>query len=83
VSRQALIDSKFSSVICAPVFTQGAKLATQLEVGPEEEMLHASWIMCDRLVAFLKSELTNYMGPLGPLKLAGLNRARKISLDLP
>jgi mRNA interferase MazF len=83
VSRQTLIDSKFSSVICAPVFTEGARLATQVEVGPEQGLLHASWIMCDQLVSVPKSELTNCVGSLGPLKLADLNRALRISLDLP
>ncbi|MGH7462650.1 MAG: type II toxin-antitoxin system PemK/MazF family toxin [Longimicrobiales bacterium] len=83
VSRQALIDSKFSSVVCAPVFTQGAGLSTQIEVGPQEGLLHASWITCDQLVSVPKPELTDYVGSLSPLKVADLNRALRISLDLP
>jgi mRNA interferase MazF len=83
VSRQALIDSKFSSVVCAPVFTQGAGLSTQIEVGPEEGLLHESWITCDQLISVPRSELTNYVGSLSPLKLVDLNRALRISLDLP
>jgi mRNA interferase MazF len=82
VSRQALIDSKFSSVVCAPVFTHGAGLSTQIEVGPEEGLLHTSWITCDQLVSVPKTELTHYVGSLTPLKLADLNRALRISLDL-
>ncbi|MGH8435534.1 MAG: type II toxin-antitoxin system PemK/MazF family toxin [Pseudomonas sp.] len=83
VSRQALIDSKFSSVVCAPVFTQGAGLSTQIEVGPHEGLLHLSWITCDQLVSVPKSELTDYVGSLSPLKVGDLNRALRISLDLP
>ena len=33
VSRQALIDSKFSSVICAPVYSRHDGLSTQVPVG--------------------------------------------------
>jgi mRNA interferase MazF len=83
VSRQVLIDSKFSSVVCAPVFTRGAALSTQVEVGVREGLLHTSWITCDQLVSVPKSELTDYVGALGPVKLAELNRALRISLDLP
>jgi mRNA interferase MazF len=82
VSRQALIDSKFSSVVCAPVFTEGAGLSTQVEVGPAEGLLHASWITCDQLVSVPKTELTQYIGSLSALKLADLNSALRISLDL-
>lgn len=82
VSRQALIDSRFSTVVCAPVFSQGQGLSTQLEIGPDEGLKHASWIMCDNLVSLRKSELTNYVGSLSRAKLAELNRALKMALDL-
>ena len=82
VSRQALIDSKFSTVICAPVFTNGEGLSTQVAVDLEEGMKHSSWIMCDNLVSLRKAELTNYVGSLSPTKLQELNRALKMALDL-
>jgi mRNA interferase MazF len=40
VSRQLLIDSKFSTVICAPVFTNGEGLSTQVAVDLREGMKH-------------------------------------------
>jgi mRNA interferase MazF len=83
VSRQVLIDSRFSTVICAPVFTSGEGLSTQVAVGPDEGLKHASWIMCDNLVSLLKSDLTQYVGSLSPAKLSELNRALKMSLGLP
>src|SRR5260221_4245301 len=43
VSRQALIDSRFSTVICAPVFSNGEGLSTQVRVGPDEGLKHQSW----------------------------------------
>jgi mRNA interferase MazF len=82
VSRQALIDSRFSTVVCAPVFTSGAELSTQLSIGPDEGLKHQSWIMCDNLVSIRKSELTNYVGLLSKPKLAELDRALKMALDL-
>jgi mRNA interferase MazF len=82
VSRQILLESRFSSAICAPVFTTGQGLSTQVAVGPEEGLKHASWIMCDNLVSLRKSDLTNFVGTLPAVKLAELNRALRMALDL-
>jgi mRNA-degrading endonuclease toxin of MazEF toxin-antitoxin module len=38
--------------------------------------------MCDNLVSMRKSELTNYVGSLSTPKLAELDRALKMALDL-
>jgi mRNA interferase MazF len=83
VSRQALIDSRFSTVICAPVFTTGEGLSTQIAIGPDEGMKHESWIMCDNLVSLRKSDLTHYVGSLSARKLSELNRSLNMALDLP
>ena len=82
VSRQALIDSRFSTVVCAPVFSGGEGSSTQVAVGPDEGLKHSSWIMCDNLVSLRKSDLTNYVGALPRAKFAELNRALKMALDL-
>jgi mRNA interferase MazF len=82
VSRQVLIDSKFSTVICAPVFSSGLGLSTQVAVGPEQGLKHESWIMCDNLVSLRKADLTQYAGLLPPSKLVELSRALKMALDL-
>jgi mRNA interferase MazF len=82
VSRQAVIDSRFSTVVCAPVFTNGAGLSTQVAVGPDEGLKHPSWIMCDNLVSVRKSDLTNYVGVLPKSKLAELADALKMALDI-
>jgi mRNA interferase MazF len=82
VSRQVLIESKFSTVICAPVFTSGQDLSTQVPIGVEEGLKHASWIMCDNLVSLRKADLTNYIGSLSRTKLGNLNDALKMALDL-
>lgn len=82
VSRAALIDSRFSTVVCAPVFTHGEGLSTQVAVGIDEGLKHPSWIMCDNLVSIRKSELTHYLGALSGARLAELGEALKMALDL-
>src|SRR5271169_1917847 len=82
VSRQELIDSGFSTVICAPVFTRGQGLTSQVAVGPNEGLKHESWIMCDNLASVRKSELTQFVGSLSYAKLSELDEALKIALAL-
>jgi mRNA interferase MazF len=57
VSRQALIDSAFSSVICAPVYSRHDGLSTQVHVGPDHGLKKESSIHCDDLVSLAKSAL--------------------------
>jgi mRNA interferase MazF len=82
VSRPVLIESRFSTVICAPVFTTGGDLSTQVAVGPAEGLKHSSWIMCDNLVSLKKTDLTQYIGSLPRTRVAELNLALKMALDL-
>jgi mRNA interferase MazF len=82
VSRQVLIESRFSTVICAPVFTTGEGLSTQVAIGTTEGLKHYSWIMCDNLVSLRKADLTQYVGSLPIAKLLELNAALKMALDL-
>jgi len=83
ISRQPLIDSSYSTVICAPVFTQGQGLPTQVAVGAAEGLKHASAIQCDGLISLEKSRLTDYVGQLGPDKMRELDEALLVALDLP
>ncbi|MGD0693346.1 MAG: type II toxin-antitoxin system PemK/MazF family toxin [Terriglobia bacterium] len=82
VSRQALIDSTFSTVTCAPVYTRGHGLSTQVAVGPDEGLKHSCWISCDNLISVPKSDLTNFVGSLPSSKVAELNHALKVALDV-
>ena len=83
VSRQVLIDSRFSTVICAPIYTAYDGLATQVPIGPDEGLKHESSIHCDELVSLPKSMLTNFIGTLPSAKLEALNQALLIALDIP
>jgi mRNA interferase MazF len=82
VSRQTLLESRFSTVVCAPVYTRGEGLETQVPVGPDEGLKHSSWITCDDLKSVLKSDLTDYVGSLSPSKIGELDRALAVALDL-
>lgn len=83
VSRQVLIDSKYSTVICAPIYTAYDGLATQVPLGIEDGLKHDCSIHCDNLLSLQKSVLTNFVATLSAEKTAMLNRALAIALDLP
>ena len=83
VSRQVLIESRFSTVICAPIYSAYDGLSTQVPVGVDEGLKHESSIHCDELVSLPKSVLTNFVGTLSGQKLQALNQALALALDLP
>ena len=83
VSRLVLIDSRFSTVICAPVYSSSHGLSTQVLIGIDEGMKHESSIHCDELVSLPKSVLTDYVGTLSAEKVEELNKALRIALDIP
>jgi mRNA interferase MazF len=82
VSRQVLIDSRFSTVICAPIYSAYDGLSTQVPIGIEEGLKHESSIHCDELVSLPKAALTNYVGMLSPNKIESLNQALLVALDM-
>ena len=82
VSRQTLIDSRFPTVICAPILTRGHGFSTQVSVGIDEGLKHESWILCDNLVSLRKVQLTRFVGSLSRPKVEALDRALKMALAL-
>ena len=83
VSRNALISSRFSTVICAPIYSVHDGLATQVLVGLDEGLKHESSIHCDALMSLPKTMLTHHVGSLPSEKIDELNLALQIALDLP
>ena len=81
VSRQVLIDSRFSTVVCAPVYTAYENLSTQVPVGIDEGLKHDSGIHCDELVSLPKSMLTNFISKLNDGKMRLLDKALKAALQ--
>lgn len=82
VSRQVLLESIFSTVVCAPVFSAYDGLSTQVLVGIEEGLKHDSSIHCDELVSIPKSALTHFVGSLSFQKIQELDEALKAALSL-
>jgi len=82
VSRQTLIDSRFSTLVCAPVYTRREGLATEVPVGIDEGLKHDSSVLCDALVSMPKTTLTDFVGTLSLRSTRGLNEALRIALAL-
>lgn len=82
VSRQALIDSRFSTVVCAPVYTRRDGLATQVELGADDGLKRDSSIHCDALVSLPKSVLTDYVASLAAGRVRALDQALRVALAL-
>jgi mRNA interferase MazF len=80
VSRQAVIDSRFSTVTCAPVYSRRDGLSTQVDVGTDEGLKHDSSVHCDALVSILKTQLTDYVGTLSGSRLRELGRSLRVAL---
>ncbi|MCL2094484.1 MAG: type II toxin-antitoxin system PemK/MazF family toxin [Treponema sp.] len=83
VSRQELIDNAFSTVVCAPVYSNyREEIMTQVEVGTEEGLKHDSAIFCDDLTSIIKNRLTDYIGSLTDPKIEALNTALRTALAI-
>jgi mRNA interferase MazF len=82
VSRQTVIDSNFSTVTCAPVYSRWDEISTQIPISIEAGLKHDSAIHCDELISLPKTMLTNYIGSLSTNQIEELNLALKIALDI-
>jgi mRNA interferase MazF len=80
VSRQILIDSRFPTVVCAPILTRGHGFSTQVSVGINEGLKHESWVLCDNLVSLRKLQLTRFVVSLARPKVEELDQALKMAL---
>jgi mRNA interferase MazF len=83
VGRQALIDSRFSTLVCAPVYSRHDGLSTQVRAGIPQGLKKESSIHCDELVSLPKTALTHYIGNLNGAGLKALDAALTISPGLP
>ena len=85
VSRQELVDKEFSTIICAPIYSNYGGLQTQVEVGADEGLKHDSSVFCDALMSIHRTKgpqslLTNYVGTLSDEKMEEVNTALRIAL---
>jgi len=82
VSRQDLVDSAYSTVVCAPIYTRGHGLSTEVPAGVSEGLKHDCWIAFDNLRSIAKSALTQFVGSLSKTKMEELNLTLAFALDL-
>jgi mRNA interferase MazF len=82
VSRQVLIDTRFSTVICAPVYSAYDGLSIQVPAGVPEGLKRESSIHCDELISIPKSAFTDFIGRLDQGKTSELDHALGIALGL-
>ena len=82
VSRQTLLYSRFSTAICAPVYSSFEGLSSQIPVGIEQGLKHNSSIHCDELISIPKTALTHFIGTLSFAKIDALNQALAIAVGL-
>ena len=67
--KAELRDSRFPTVVCAPILARGHGFSTQVSVGIDEGLKHESWILCDNLVSLRKVQLTRFVGFLARSKV--------------
>ena len=77
-----MIDSRFSSVICAPVYSQHDGLSSQVRVGADHGLKRDSSIHCDELVSLPRSLLSHYVGSLKGDVLGQFNDALAVALGV-
>ncbi len=82
VSRQALVESNYATVVCAPVFSERHGLPTQIPIGAAEGLKHDSAIQCDGLMSIEKARLTDFVGELSTGRLRELDAALAVALGL-
>jgi mRNA interferase MazF len=82
VGRQAAIDSRVATTMCAPVYSARHGLASQVSLGVDEGLKHESALHCDELISLPKARLTAFVGRLSAAKLRELDRALMTALDI-
>ena len=82
ISRQELVENTYSTLICAPVYSNYEGLSTQVPIGINEGLKHQSAIRCDELISILKTRLTDYVGILSDIKLYELSQALSIAVGI-
>ena len=72
-----------STVVCAPIYGEVLGLATEVVLQPSDGLRKTSAIRCDFLMLMFKRKLTHIVGTLAAPRLAELDRALALALELP
>ncbi|MBS0617908.1 MAG: type II toxin-antitoxin system PemK/MazF family toxin [Spirochaetes bacterium] len=82
VSREAVIRSQFSTVICAPIYSNYTGLASEVQLSPADGVVKDCAIHCDELMSLPKTLLTHFVATLKPQKVIALDAALAIALAI-
>lgn len=75
-------NSDISTVVCAPIYSEILGLNSELVLGPEEGLPHASAVRCDFLILLFKRRLTDFVSTLGQARQDELGNALKYALKI-
>ncbi len=82
VSREPLLRTRYSTVICAPIYTTRGGLNTEVPVGEADGLLRPSSIRCDELTSVERTLLRDWVGRLSDSKMQEVDRALAFALDI-
>jgi mRNA interferase MazF len=75
-------NSDISTVVCTPIYSEILGLNSELVLGPEEGLPHASAVRCDFLMLLFKRRLTDFISTLGQARQDELDNALKYALEI-
>lgn len=82
VSRAELIASRYSSVVCVPLYTAFVGTPTEVAMDEHSGLKRLSYARCDELTSVPRGRLTEFVGRVPLEKLRDLNRAMAVALDI-
>ncbi|MEV0792376.1 type II toxin-antitoxin system PemK/MazF family toxin [Kribbella sp. NPDC050459] len=82
VLTRELIRPRLTNVTVAPITSTIRGLSTEVRVGPENGLDHASAISCDNIQTIPKSQLGRLIGHLHPDQEPALAEAINLAFDL-
>jgi mRNA interferase MazF len=75
VSRDRFIESRYSSVVCVPVYSARSGNQTELLLDESDGLKRPSAARCDELTSVARSRLTQQVGSLSAAKLRELRES--------
>jgi len=75
-------NDRISTVVCAPVYSEVLGIPTEVVLEPADGVRHRSAVRCDFMMLMFKKNLDRCVGRLADPRIAELDRALGIALDL-
>lgn len=82
VSRAEFVTSKYSTVVCVPVYSGRSGLPTEVLLGPQHGLKVDSALRCDELTSVRRETLRTYVGHLSGAKMSEVGRAMVVALGI-